>query len=44
MFQSLGLSHPSYDPGRQRLMRLVAVLVAAGFAAVPVGVALGVIR
>jgi succinate dehydrogenase / fumarate reductase, cytochrome b subunit len=44
MFQSLGLSHPSYDPGRQRAMRLVAVLVAAGFAAVPVGVALGVIR
>ena len=44
MFQSLGLSHPSYDPGRQRLMRLVAVLVAAGFAAVPVGVALRVIR
>jgi len=44
MFQSLGLSHPSYDPGRQRLMRVIAVLVAAGFAAVPLGVALGVIR
>jgi succinate dehydrogenase / fumarate reductase cytochrome b subunit len=44
MFQSLGLSHPSYDRGRQRVMRLVAVLVAAGFAAVPVGVALGVIK
>ena len=44
MFQSLGLSHPSYDRSRQRLMRLVAVLVAVGFAAVPVGVALGVIR
>jgi len=44
MFQSLGLSHPSYDPGRQRLMRVIAALVAAGFAAVPLGVALGVIR
>ena len=44
MFQSLGLSHPSYDRGRQRLMRLISVLVAVGFAAVPIGVALGVIK
>jgi succinate dehydrogenase cytochrome b subunit len=44
MFQSLGLSHPSYDRSRQRLLRLVAILVVVGFAAVPVGVALGVIR
>ena len=41
MFQSLGLSHPLYNAGRQRLLRIVAVLVAAGFAAVPLGVLLG---
>lgn len=44
MFQSLGLSHPSYDRSRQRLMRVIAVLVAVGFAAVPLGVAMGVIK
>ena len=44
MFQSLGLSHPSWNPGRQRLMRVVAVLVAIGFAAIPIGVLLGAIR
>ncbi len=44
MFQSLGLAHPSYDPGRQRLMRVLGVLVALGFAAVPLGVLVGVIR
>jgi succinate dehydrogenase / fumarate reductase cytochrome b subunit len=44
MFQSLGLSHPSYDPGRRTLLRLVAVLMAAGFAAIPAAVLLGAIR
>jgi len=44
MFQSLGLSHPSWNPGRQRVMRVVAVLMALGFAAIPLGVVLGAIR
>ncbi|MEO8029824.1 MAG: succinate dehydrogenase cytochrome b subunit [Gemmatimonadota bacterium] len=44
MFQSLGLSHPSWNHDRQRLMRIVAGLVALGFAAIPIGVMLGAIR
>ncbi len=44
MFQSLGLSHPSWNPDRQRLMRIVAGLVALGFAAIPIGVMAGAIR
>lgn len=44
LFQSLGLSHPSWNPDRQRLMRVVAALIAIGFAAIPVGVMLGAIR
>jgi succinate dehydrogenase / fumarate reductase cytochrome b subunit len=44
MFQSLGLSHPAWNPGRQRLMRAAAALIALGFAAIPLGVVLGAIR
>jgi len=44
LFQSLGLSHPSWNSDRQRLMRLVAALMAIGFAAIPIGVMLGAIR
>lgn len=44
MFQSLGLNHPSWNPGRERLMRVVAVLMAVGFAAIPLGVMVGAIK
>ena len=44
MFQSLGLSHPGYDPGRRRAMRLLSVLVFGGFASIPLAVWLGWVR
>ena len=44
MFQSLGLSHPSYDTPRQRATRVLAALIAVGFAAIPLAVAVGALR
>ncbi|HTO73907.1 MAG TPA: succinate dehydrogenase cytochrome b subunit [Gemmatimonadales bacterium] len=44
MFNSLGLNHPSWNPGRQRLMRTLAALVALGFATIPLAVLAGVIK
>lgn len=44
MFQSLGLSHPGYDEGRQRTMRVLSVLVFGAFASIPLAVWLGWVR
>jgi succinate dehydrogenase / fumarate reductase cytochrome b subunit len=44
MFQTLGLSHPSWNPGRELLMRALAALVSLGFVSIPVAVMLGVLR
>ncbi|HKV75603.1 MAG TPA: succinate dehydrogenase cytochrome b subunit [Gemmatimonadales bacterium] len=44
MFNSLGLNHPSWNPGRQALMRALAALVALGFATIPLAVLAGVIK
>jgi succinate dehydrogenase / fumarate reductase cytochrome b subunit len=41
MFQSLGLSHPAWDPTRRNLMRILALLIATGFAVIPIAVYLG---
>jgi succinate dehydrogenase / fumarate reductase cytochrome b subunit len=43
-FQTLGLNHPRYNRFRRPLAVILAVLVAAGFAAVPLAIALGLIR
>jgi succinate dehydrogenase / fumarate reductase cytochrome b subunit len=40
LFQTLGASHPHWNPGRRRLATLLAVVVPVGFAAVPVAVVL----
>jgi len=44
LFQTLGLSHPSWNPGRQLLMRAVALLVSLGFVSIPVAVMLGILK
>ncbi len=41
MLQTLGLSHPKYDPWRKRLAALFTILVGAGFALVPIAVLAG---
>lgn len=43
LFQSLGLNHPHFNPVRLRLAQLLAVLVPAGFASIPVAVLLRVL-
>jgi succinate dehydrogenase / fumarate reductase cytochrome b subunit len=44
LFQSLGLSHPQYDPIRRRVMRALAILIFGGFASIPAAVWLGLVR
>ncbi|HEX2798878.1 MAG TPA: hypothetical protein VHQ44_04320, partial [Thermoanaerobaculia bacterium] len=44
MLQTLGLSHPKYDPWRKRLAVAFTVLVAGGFAIVPIAVLAGVLK
>jgi succinate dehydrogenase / fumarate reductase cytochrome b subunit len=44
LFQTLGVSHPRLDRGRRRLALVLAVVVPAGFAAVPLAVAFGLVR
>jgi succinate dehydrogenase cytochrome b subunit len=44
MFQSLGFSHPVYTPWIQRLAKVVAVLIAAGYISIPVSVLAGFIK
>src|SRR5512141_2033921 len=41
MLQTLGLSHPKYDPWRKRLAFVFTILVAGGFALVPIAVLAG---
>ena len=41
MLQSLGVSHPRYDPWRKRASTAFAVVVTAGFLIVPIAVAAG---
>ncbi len=43
LFQSLGLSHPKYDPLRRTLATGFTVIVTAGFLIVPIGVMVGLI-
>jgi succinate dehydrogenase / fumarate reductase cytochrome b subunit len=44
LFQTLGVSHPHLDRGRRRLATLLAIVIPAGFAAIPVAVLLGWLR
>jgi succinate dehydrogenase / fumarate reductase cytochrome b subunit len=42
--QSLGLSHPRYSAGAKLVARALAVVVAAGFAAVPIAVLTAIVK
>jgi succinate dehydrogenase cytochrome b subunit len=44
LFQTLGVSHPHLDVGRKRLATVLAVVIPAGFAAIPVAVLFGWLR
>ena len=44
MLQTLGLSHPKYDPWRKRLAVAFTILVAGGFAFVPIAVLAGYLK
>ena len=44
MLQTLGLSHPRFDPIRKRLAVAFTVVVAGGFAVVPLAVLTGLLR
>ena len=44
LFQTLGVSHPRLDRGRRVLAILLAVVVPAGFSAIPLAVLLGWLR
>jgi len=44
LFQTLGVSHPHLERGRRRLAMLLAIVVPAGFAAIPLAVLLGWLR
>jgi succinate dehydrogenase cytochrome b subunit len=44
MFQSLGFSHPVYTPWIQRVAKVAAVLIAAGYISIPVAVLAGFIK
>lgn len=43
LFQTLGWNHPHINPLRRRLAALLAIVIAAGFAAIPVAVAFGLV-
>lgn len=44
MFQTLGANHPKYNPLRKKAAVAFAILVAGGFALVPIAVVAGMIR
>jgi succinate dehydrogenase / fumarate reductase cytochrome b subunit len=44
LFQSLGWNHPRYNRWRRGFAVLFAIVVTAGFIAVPLAVAAGVVR
>ncbi len=44
MFQSLGLSHPKYTPAIQRLAKVAAFLIWAGYVSIPVAVLTKVVQ
>jgi succinate dehydrogenase / fumarate reductase, cytochrome b subunit len=44
MLQTLGLSHPKYDPWRKRLAMAFTLLVTGGFVIVPLAVMAGVLK
>lgn len=44
MLQTLGINHPQVNAGRRRIALVIAVLVAGGFIAIPLGVAFGLVR
>ncbi len=43
MFQSVGINHPRYTPALQRFSRVFAVVIAAGFIAIPLAILLGIV-
>jgi succinate dehydrogenase / fumarate reductase cytochrome b subunit len=43
LFQTMGWNHPHINPLRRRLAALLAVVIAVGFAAVPLAVAFGLV-
>jgi succinate dehydrogenase / fumarate reductase cytochrome b subunit len=43
LFQSLGWSHPTYNPWRRRFAVALALVVSAGFISVPLGVLAGIV-
>jgi succinate dehydrogenase / fumarate reductase cytochrome b subunit len=43
LFQSLGWSHPAYNPWRRRFAVAFALVVTAGFISVPLGVLAGIV-
>jgi len=44
LFQTVGVSHPHLERGRRRLATLLAIVIPAGFAAIPVAVLFGWLR
>jgi succinate dehydrogenase / fumarate reductase cytochrome b subunit len=44
MFQSLGFNHPVYTPWIQRLAKVAAILIAAGYISIPVAVLAGFLK
>jgi succinate dehydrogenase / fumarate reductase cytochrome b subunit len=44
LFQTLGLTHPRLERGRRGLAVVLAIVVPAGFAAIPLAVLLGWLR
>jgi len=44
LFQTLGISHPSYDPLIKRLGPVSAILIFAGYASIPVAVVAGLLK
>jgi len=44
MLQTLGLSHPRFDPVRKKIAIVFTVVVAGGFAAVPLAVLFGAVK
>ena len=43
LFQSLGLTHPSYNPWRRTFAVTFAIVMSLGFMSIPVAVLLGVV-
>ena len=44
MFQTVGLSHPTYTPWLRTLARAISIVIVAGFISMPISVLLGILR